>query len=848
MCKRPLTPQSPFRGMTPGIWVTWGVVCLVSSVTVPIDARAAAGFLSPFRAFPTAPEGATAAVADFNSDTHPDVVILTRNPGAVSLMAGRGDGTFGTGSELVVGTNPGALVSGDLNGDGRPDLAVARGGTPTTITVILANGVGGFDAPIDVGSHSGGLASLILADLDDDGHLDLLGKSANSPTSSSIVGLFGNGDGTFGPVAILSAGAPASATVTVGDLNSDGAVDLIVARPGNGATLYTLMGNGDGTFLPPRSFTSFVTTPACPVVGDFNNDGHLDVAIANHGVGVHPGLGDGSLGPMLLYATSANVSSMVAADVNGDGKLDLVLGNGVPQAPPSFGTIKVLLGDGNGSFGGAFESATGGLPLDHPTYDPGFVAVADLDRNGTLDVVAVNRTSNTISVHSGNGDGTFGSSMSVPGGLYPWAIATGDFDGDGMQDLVTSHPDSTLSLHAGNGPDAFRAWVAFGCEHMPGRLQAGDLNRDGIDDLVSMNLDSTISVRYGSHAGLGPAVDYAGRPYPRSMALADLNGDGFPDLVTTSGYVGSTVASRPYISVFLGREDGGFEPRRDQAPAGFLALAGVGDMNEDQRPDLVVVYDSGSLAVMSGNGDGTFGTELPGPPGAGRGKLADFDEDGRLDVVVAGDNRMLVMRGMGNGTLGAPMEYLGPSMVHDIAVADFDQDGHADVALASAYRNSVTVYCGRGDGTFQDQEIHGASGGPVALAIGDWNQDGRPDVATADEYSSRISILRNPVSVAAVKPVPTSASAHLGAAYPNPARVSLAIPFETVTAGDAAIRVYDLAGRIVKVVMEERLPAGRHVVAWDVRTTQGRVAPPGVYFYELTLGRERRAKRVTIVR
>jgi hypothetical protein len=244
--------------------------------------------------------------------------------------------------------------------------------------------------------------------------------------------LFGNGDGTFGPAVNLAVGSGAS-SVSVGDFNHDGKLDLAVTLALSD-TVAILLGNGDGTFQPP-----------------------------------------------VTYPTGGRPEALAVGDFNGDGSLDLAVGSFAPNI------VSVLLGNGDGTFQTHVDYAAGGTPES--------LTVADLNGDGKLDLAVANETSNSVSILLGNGDGTFQPHVDYPTGTEPYGLTTGDFNGDGKVDLaVVNAADSTVSLLLGNGDGTFQAHVDYAVGSAPDYVAAGDFDNNGRLDLASANqLGSSVS-------------------------------------------------------------------------------------------------------------------------------------------------------------------------------------------------------------------------------------------------------------------------------------------------------------------------------------------------------------------
>jgi len=355
-------------------------------------------------------------------------------------------------------SGPGGAMSvavGDLNLDGIPDLVVANQ-SPGTVSVLLGNGDGTFRAAVtyDSGAGAGGISeSVAIADLNGDGKPDLVVGSDTS--SGNAVGvLLGNGDGTFQP-AVTYPGL-GFWFVAVADVNGDGKPDLIADSQFSNDVAVAL-GNGDGTFQSPVSYGAGATAPFGVAIADVNGDGHMDLLVANWwvgwpntegSVGVLLGNGDGTFQPAVIYDSGGTVAHSVAvADLNGDGKPDLVVANS------GSGTVGVLLGNGDGTFQSATTYGSGG-------GSPSTVAVADVDGDGKLDLLVANDNTGadgTVGVLLGNGDGTFQPVVTYDSGGWgacnPQSLAVADLNGDGKVDLAIANCANSavgVLLHAGS--------------------------------------------------------------------------------------------------------------------------------------------------------------------------------------------------------------------------------------------------------------------------------------------------------------------------------------------------------------------------------------------------------------
>ncbi|HXN45590.1 MAG TPA: VCBS repeat-containing protein [Bryobacteraceae bacterium] len=352
--------------------------------------------------------------------------------------------TAAPGSPFTVGTKPMSVAVGDFNGDGKPDLAIANG--DGTVTVLLGNGSGGFAAapgsPFPAGS---GPSSVAVGDFNGDGKPDLAIADYNG---NNVTVLLGDGTGRFtaAPSSPFPAGSQPN-SVAAGDFNGDGKLDLAIANY-NSNNVTVLLGDGQGGFTAaPGSPFPAGTQPYSVAVGDFSGDGKPDLAIANIASGnVTVLLGNGAGGfaaaPNSPFAVGSYPESVVAADFNADGKLDIaVAGVGLYSATGS--NVTVLLGDGTGGFTAVQSgpAATG----DSPTA----LATADFNEDGLPDLAVINPETGTIAVLLGNGTGGFTSATGSPftAGTQPVSLAAGDFNVDGKPDFaVVNYGSNNLTV------------------------------------------------------------------------------------------------------------------------------------------------------------------------------------------------------------------------------------------------------------------------------------------------------------------------------------------------------------------------------------------------------------------
>ncbi len=544
---------------------------------------------------------------------------------------------------------------------------------------------------------------------------------------------------------VLDTGSQPTA-IAVGDFNRDGRLDIVTANQlGNNVSV--LLGKADGTFVTKKDY-AVGAGPSSVTVGDFNGDGILDIAVTNataNTVSILLGNGAGGFKTHADFAVGSRPESVAIADLNGDGKLDLVTSNSAAN------TISVLLGTGTGSFGAHTDFATGTQPKS--------VTLGDFNGDHKLDAAVANRSSNTVSVLLGNGSGGFGAKTDFTAGTHPVSVAVGDMNRDGKQDIMVAqdygkNQISNAGVLLGKDDGTFQPIVQYAIGSSPSQVIVADLNGDGIPDVVTTakNATSTIflltggvSVLLGKGDGtFGTQLPYATGTGCAAVASGDINRDGLMDLIAANPMDNSA-------TVLLGVGGGKFTSTSVISSTVSSGI-GHGDFNHDTLPDLVTVDGLSTLSVFTNNGAGSFFGGVNYAAGETPAQLAvgDFNGDGNPDVAVLdanGNNVGSVMIFLGNidGSLTAHATYSTGEVPEAIVAADFNQDGILDLAFTNLDSFNLEVMFGNGDGTFQNPVKYPVKNGvqPVGLVAVDLNNDHFPDLAFSLNFEPYISVLLN---------------------------------------------------------------------------------------------------------
>jgi hypothetical protein len=368
------------------------------------------------------------------------------------------------------------------------------------------------------------------------------------------------------------------------------------------AFLFCANTNCAAQFETRGSVITLPYSPSSTVVGDFNRDGKLDAAVVERdGFGgyvmILMGNGDGTFRTGTSYAVTHRPSSAASVSFRKNGTLDLVVGDAIDDF------AYVLLGNGDGTFQDPIPVALTGRTTA--------VGVGDFTGSGKTDILALEGSGcYCVEVVPGNGDGTFGARITtpLPYNMSGYAMAVGDFSGYGKLDVAfvgESIPDFQLAILLGNGDGSFGADGFYFVSADPISIATGHFNNDMIPDLAVANLmGGGLSVLLGQGNGLfEQAVDYS-TYYPSWVAAADLNGDGYQDLVAANfDTPGSSAGS---LTVFPGNDDGTFQPGVSY-PAGESVVNGaIGDFNGDHKPDLLAVDQTGALNTLLNTGTVSF--------------------------------------------------------------------------------------------------------------------------------------------------------------------------------------------------------------------------------------------------
>jgi hypothetical protein len=662
-------------------------------------------------------------MADLNRDGIPDA-IASGGEGTV-VMLGREDGSFGPPKTIYAASAYSTAVA-DFNRDGKLDLVMSAIGNGTYLVELLGNGDGTFQKPIVLPQPCTD-CYLSAADFNGDGNMDLAVAS-----TGSFAAYLGNGDGTFNNA---KATYPVSFAlyVVTGRLNGDHIPDAVVVDSGS---LDIFFGNGDGTFHEttyPSASSGFQAQLA-----DLNGDGKLDIVTQDRDsdvVIVRLNQGDGVFGPEATFpagcpAGFCEFQSISTGDINGDGKVDVA-------TPGSY-----LLGNGDGTFGPPVTFYGGSFPNQ----------AVIVCRDDFANIVVASANSDDLTVERASSRGVLQAPTFIVG-QRPEDVAAADFNGDGSIDLaladygVFGAGGVHILLNTGTG--AMKKGVDLAVQN-PGAILAADFNRDGVMDLAVSSQSTGTTIFLGQGNGqftqgstytnlFGDCTNHAVGIVPSvCFATADVNGDGTLDLVGAVWIDGQ-------ITVMLGNGDGTFRMGQTFAGTGPQTGLAIADFNGDGKPDLAFSVQALGAVVYFGNGDGTFGNPLTLKSKALAAGIAagDVNGDGFPDLVLAGGQGASLFflvnsyfPGDGKGGFGSEVLVRADLAPNAVKLADVNGDGKLDIISANYQANNVSVSVNEGDGVFRTPALYVTGISPCQLTVTDLTGNGLPDVVVVNQYQT----------------------------------------------------------------------------------------------------------------
>ncbi len=615
---------------------------------------------------------------------------------------------------------PVAIEAGDFNGDGKPDLALVS----FDLHILFGRGDGGFveaQFPPCPVSRSLSFMHTALGDFSGDGHLDL---AISDMASGDLFVFLGDGYGEFKPApgSPIAIGEKPISLITA-DLNGDGDLDLAVATLETGK-IYLLLGNGLGEFTSPMCISPVdLVFPISMTAGDFDENGLVDLAIAElrGRVVVLLGTGHAEFRLKETIQVGAATNSITTGDFNEDSPLDLVTAN------KEDGIVTIIFGDGAGGFANRTD-----LGLEYPGLHiaPVKALPGDFNGDGHLDLAVIcGSLVAHLSILLGNGLGRFVSFINYNLGTPYEVVTVSDFDGNGYSDIAIAgrHENQVrILLHKTN---SISGWLVPQGLSSHGFMVA-DLNRDRHQDLVLGGL-GLIHVLFGNGNSVFvpksfPAILPLQHDVILQLLVNDINNDSLLDVVTVNSLTNT-------VSMLLGSEEKVLGSPQTYAVKDHPLGISAGDFDEDGNLDFVVSFAHGELCLLFTDGNGYINRQRclsVGKTELANVIVEEFNKDGHLDIAVSAENAVHVLLGDGYGEFkpGLDSPLFNGKRIWSLAAGDFNGDKQVDLAVG--FQGGIEVWFGKGKGSFEKSSTFATEIGSLvtSLVSTDLNKDGFLDL------------------------------------------------------------------------------------------------------------------------
>lgn len=528
------------------------------------------------------------AIGDVSGSNSLDIVAVNGEDYTYQVFEGNGAGGLTT--QLAIDTNYAfnKVALADITNDGNDDFIFTSYNDGAISTIV--SGVGVENDSLD-GSL---LTSFLITDLNGDNIVDFVGAD-----EGRVYFIEGDNSGIFTGLSVAGGNSQTNYSLAAGDLDGDNVSD-IVGSQGDFDSLYIGMGYSGGAFTTEDTSSTFQSATSTVTqgpgtfevkLGDLNSDGILDIVSANYiasTISVFLGKADGTYFNQMTYAVGANITDLLLEDLNGDGKLDIA------TADYGDSTVSILTNKGNGLFNTRTTFAT-----SSGAYQ---IRSAEINGDGNLDLVTSNGSE--IDYHLNNGVGTFGAGTIAVIEAWTGSIKdfqTGDINNDGKADIVYSwqrNLSNNIKIRTGNGNGTFTAQANLTSGLSPRGVVLGDFNHDGNLDIANVNFGTTtLSVYLGAGTGsFGASVTYTIASGAEDIYTADLNGDGNLDLV-----VGNSNNSA--LNILMGNSNGTFNTQTTFSISGGTSLKAyglaLGDTNGDGSIDIVTANYTDSISIIT---------------------------------------------------------------------------------------------------------------------------------------------------------------------------------------------------------------------------------------------------------
>jgi gliding motility-associated-like protein len=718
---------------------------------------------------------ANVAIGDLDGDGKADIAVVNSNSNTVSVyrnVAVTGSvslSSFASKVDFATGSNPQSITIGDLDGDGKADLAIVNANSNTLSVYKNTSTSGALTASSFLGKVdfiTGEFPkSVAIGDLDGDGKPDLAVANANGNTISIYKNIAISGAITTSSFAAKSDFATGTQPyhIAIADIDGDKKPDLGVVNNNSNTVSIYLNTSTLGT-IATNSFAGKVdfatgNKPMGLVIADLNGDGKADLAVANQdsntlsiyqNTSTSGSITNGSFATKVDFASAAQPSGLAIGDLTGDGKPDLVLVTANSNTASIFRNASNVGVFSTSSFAAKVDVQTGTKPVS--------LAIGDLDGDGKPDLALTNLSGNTISILRNSGVPTITSFSPVVGQIGSTVTITGkNFNPDGISNVVFF--GATKATIVSSSPTSLSVKVPAGANYQ--NISITDINNGltaySVKPFIISYLDGTI--------GTQPKQDLANVAQPHSVATGDLDGDGKPDLVVANSS-GNTLSIYPNASLGGSATASSFADKIDFITGASPSGVAIGDLNGDGKLDISVANAADNTVSVFQNTSVTgsitkssFANKIDLPTGAGPRSLAigDLDNDGRVDLAVANSagNTVSVIHNLSTNSLlntdsfRPKVDFVTGNLPNSVAIGDLDGDGKFDLAVANNASNTVSVLRNTSaigvisSASFASKIDFTSGAQPYSVAIGDLDGDGKADFAVANNTSNTVSVLLN---------------------------------------------------------------------------------------------------------
>ena len=669
-------------------------------------------------------------IGHLNNDDKLDIIVLNSMRYYLHIIFGYGNGSFGNPITLSAGKTPFVAAVADLNNDDRSDIVVANR-DDKHISVFIYSQIQLTTKHISSGlDNDSRLQCIAVNDFNNDNILDIAIVNHGTKTIGLLIG---NGDGSFNKETVISLDWNAnSKSIVIGDFNKDKQIDLAVTNAGT-YNIDLILGNGKGGLTRQRNDGYTLDRPPSIIVADdFNHDGQSEIVVAydnSSNIDILIVYDPGNFTDQMIYSIGSKVVSSAIGDFNQDAILDIVVANSENN------NVGIMLGYGNGSFTKQTTYATGTAPNS--------VVVGHFNNDIYLDFAVIHEKDKNIGILFGYGNGSFTNQTTYSTNSTSNLIVVSDFSNDTFSDIVMAVSEDRsikILLSYGNGSFAKSRSILKGIS--PRCLTVGDVNNDRFIDIIAYDYRGIHTVLgYGNGSFRTSIINPINKLnfYPSFAAVGDFNSDDRLDIVFVNFYYNNAI-------FFLGHANCSFVEHRTYSVGCNPVYVVAADVNNDARLDIIIANSWGdNISVLLGDGNGSFPSLTKYSVGDYPISImiADLNNDTRMDIVVINSNSTIsVLLGTFNLVFKCQMTMITGhgSFPRSIATGDFNNDNHPDIIVANSGTNSIGVFLGNGDGSFSTGMNHTTILSPSLISVGHLNKDTYLDVVIVYSKESIIDI------------------------------------------------------------------------------------------------------------